>query len=125
MLRLLILVLRWQKRSLDEHFKNINSQAMYGIVHGGMNEDMRRESAEYINSLGFDGTAIGGSLGKDREDIAHMINFVTRFVNYERPIHLLGIGDLESISHAVTAGIDTFDSSYPTKYARHGLLFIE
>ena len=138
---LLIIKIRWQKRSLDEHLTNINQQAIYGIVHGGMNEDFRTESSHFVNSNDFNGTAIGlffyffeilrslnclcvgGSLGKNRNDVYNITDFVCKIINPERPVHLLGIGDLESIEKCIPCGIDTFDSAYPTRCARHGLLF--
>ena len=114
---------RWQRRSLDEHLKNRQGQAMYGIVHGGMEEDLRAESSEFVNANEFDGTAIGGSLGKNRADVKRITEFVMNRVNPERPVHLLGIGDLESIESCIPFGVDTFDSAYPTRCGRHGMLF--
>ena len=116
---------RWQKRSLDEHLKDKQNQAIYGIVHGGMDTDMRSISAEFVNSNEFDGTAIGGSLGKTRDDVKNITDFVMQRVHPDRPVHLLGIGDMQSIESCIPFGVDTFDSAYPTRCGRHGLLFSE
>lgn len=113
---------RWEKRSLDEHKKNPRGQAMYAVVHGGVDPHLRRQSAQYLDSLGFDGFAIGGSLGKERVEMITMLQNLMPFIPSPAPNHLLGIGDLRSLEMAIPLGIDTFDSSYPTKCARHGLL---
>ncbi|KKP36137.1 MAG: Queuine tRNA-ribosyltransferase [candidate division TM6 bacterium GW2011_GWF2_32_72] len=114
---------RWEKRSLDYHLQNRNNQAMYAVVHGGIDNELRKKSIEYLSSLDFDGFAIGGSLGKTRDQMIEMLNVLMPLVPQEKPNHLLGIGDLLSLEQSVTLGIDTFDSSHPTKCARHGLLF--
>jgi len=114
---------RWEKRSLDHHLKNPNNQAMYAVVHGGLNEELRKKSCEYLTSLPFDGYAIGGSLGKNHEEMFKLIDFVTKHLPKDKPNHLLGIGDLQSLRPNIEFGIDTFDSSHPTRCARHGLLF--
>jgi len=114
---------RWEKRSLDTHLKNRNNQAMYAVVHGGLDKNLRKSSCEYLSSLDFDGFAIGGSLGKNHEQMFDLLNFTMPLVPEEKPNHLLGIGDLTSLANCIQFGIDTFDSSHPTKCARHGLLF--
>lgn len=114
---------RWEKRSLDAHLKNKNNQALYAVIHGGVDKELRKKSCEYLSSLPFDGFAIGGSVGKDREQMFELLDYVPGFLPKDKPVHLLGIGDLHSVQHCVTSGIDTFDSSHPTRCARHGLLF--
>jgi queuine tRNA-ribosyltransferase len=114
---------RWQKRSLDTHLANRADQAMYAVVHGGIDQTLRAQSAHYLSSLPFDGFAIGGSLGKTRVELFNLLDFLMPHIPSNFPNHLLGIGDLESIDYAVRAGIDTFDSSHPTRCARHGLVF--
>ena len=114
---------RWEKRSLDTHKLNPNGQAMYAVIHGGVNKDLRKESCEILTALPFDGFAIGGSLGKTREEMFEMLTHMMPYLPTEAPNHLLGIGDLESLDTCVRMGIDTFDSSHPTRCARHGLLF--
>lgn len=114
---------RWEKRSLDKHLENPANQAMYAVIHGGIDQELRTNSCDYLTSLPFDGFAIGGSLGKTKQQMFDMLSYVMPQLPSEKPNHLLGIGDLESIQTCVTLGIDTFDSSHPTRCARHGLLF--
>ena len=114
---------RWEKRSLDAHVQNPQNQAMYSVIHGGINKDLRKESCDVLTKLPFDGLAIGGSMGKNREEMIDMLQFTMPLLPEDKPNHLLGIGDLESIRPCVELGIDTFDSSHPTRCARHGLLF--
>ncbi len=114
---------RWEKRSLEYHRKNTQGQAMYAVVHGGLNQELRKESFETLQKLEFDGYAIGGSVGKTRQDLVNLISGMSPYLPDNAPVHLLGIGDLPSIANTITCGIDTFDSSFPTKAARHGLLF--
>lgn len=113
---------RWEKRSLEEHLKNRQAQAMYAVIHGGVDPDLRRKSAEYLTQLPFDGFAIGGSLGKTKPEMVEMLKKLMPQLPVEQPNHLLGIGDLASLEQCIPLGIDTFDSSYPTRAARHGLL---
>lgn len=112
----------WEKRSLEEHLKNPNGQAIYGVIHGGVDEALRRKSASFLTQLPFDGFAIGGSLGKTKPEMIQMLSTLMPQLPEEKPNHLLGIGDLESLLQCIPLGIDTFDSSYPTRAARHGLL---
>lgn len=114
---------RWEKRSLDEHLKNPNNQAIYAVIHGGINKDFRTLSCKTLTALPFDGFAIGGSVGKNHDEMFAMLDFTVPQLPYEKPNHLLGIGDLAAIEQIVPLGIDTFDSSHPTKCARHGQLF--
>ena len=116
---------RWEARSLREHLKNVKEQAMYAIIHGGVDERLRKKSVEYLTSLPFDGYAIGGSLGKNREELKQLLEFLMPILPRDKPNHLLGIGDLPSIAHGVRMGIDSFDSAYPTQIARHGTLLSE
>ena len=114
---------RWEKRSLDEHLKNPNNQAMYAVIHGGIDPDLRKLSCETLTNMPFDGFGIGGSLGKNHEQMFAMLNEMMPYLPTEKPNHLLGIGDLTSLEPCIKLGIDTFDSSHPTRCARHGLLF--
>jgi len=114
---------RWEKRSLDTHLEQPNGQAMYAVVHGGIDKKLRKLSCSYLSKLAFDGFAIGGSLGKNHEQMFELLKFTMPLIPKEKPNHLLGIGDLTSLATCVGLGIDTFDSSHPTKCARHGLLF--
>lgn len=114
---------RWEKRSLDAHLSNKNNQALYAVIHGGLDKSLRKQSCDYLTKLPFDGFSIGGSVGKNREEMFDLLDFVVPLLPEDKPNHLLGIGDLQSIEKIVKQGIDTFDSSHPTKCARHGLLF--
>ncbi|MDQ5890157.1 MAG: queuine tRNA-ribosyltransferase [Candidatus Dependentiae bacterium] len=114
---------RWEKRSLEAHQADPKNQALYAVVHGGVQKDMRSLSAQYLGSMPFDGYGIGGSVGKDRAEMEEMLRHTVHQLPEDKPVHLLGIGDIPSIELAVPLGIDTFDSSHPTKCARHGLLF--
>lgn len=114
---------RWEKRSLQEHEKNKNNQAMYAVVHGGIDPEFRTLSCTELTKLNFDGYAIGGSVGKNRAEMITMLQYTVPMLPEDKPNHLLGIADLPSIADIIPLGIDTFDSSHPTKCARHGLLF--
>lgn len=114
---------RWEKRSLEQHLKNPNEQAMYAVIHGGIDQTLRAKSCSYLTSLPFDGFSIGGSLGKNIQEMITMLTALMPQLPTATPNHLLGIGDLSSIDACVRLGIDTFDSSHPTRCARHGLLF--
>ncbi|HJN37301.1 MAG TPA: tRNA guanosine(34) transglycosylase Tgt [Gammaproteobacteria bacterium] len=115
---------RWQTRSLDEHLKNTQNQAMYAVIHGGVNEKLRVASTQMLANQAFDGMALGGSLGKNTDDLQSILTMVSPHLPPERPRHLLGIGDEKGIRCGVEMGMDTFDSSYPTRAARHGVLLL-
>lgn len=114
---------RWEKRSLDQHLANPAKQAMYAVIHGGIIKEFRTESCKVLTQMPFDGFAIGGSVGKNRQEMIDMLTYTVPMLPDNKPNHLLGIADLPSIASIVPLGIDTFDSSYPTKAARHGHLF--
>ncbi len=116
---------RWQIRSIEEHNKNIKNQAIYCVIHGSIYDDFRKISCDILKKHSFDGYAIGGSLGTCTSDVLNVLKSTISNLEEEKPRHLLGIADLETIKEAIYLGIDTFDSSYPTKCARHGLLFTE
>ena len=96
---------------------------MYAVIHGGEDLQLRRLSCEVLTSLPFDGFAIGGSLGKTKSQMLTMLNGMMPLLPDDKPNHLLGIGDLYSIEQCIKLGVDTFDSSHPTRSARHGTLF--
>ncbi|ANH78978.1 tRNA guanosine(34) transglycosylase Tgt [Candidatus Chlamydia sanziniae] len=112
----------WEKRSLDYHKKNPKCQSMYGVIHGGLDPEQRCIGCRFVEEEPFDGFAIGGSLGRNLKEMVDIVRITTAFLAKDRPIHLLGIGDAPSITATVGFGVDSFDSSYPTKAARHGLI---
>lgn len=112
---------RWEERSLMAHLKAPNNQAIYAVIHGGIDSSMRKLSSQFLSKLPFDGYAIGGSLGKNKKEMLEVLNYTLPHLEREKPNHLLGIGDLESIDLCIPLGIDTLDSSYPTRAARHGV----
>lgn len=114
---------RWQKRSLDAHLKDPRNQAMYAVIHGGIDRELRTLSCQTLTQLPFDGYAIGGSLGKTQDQMITMLSYLMPMLPADKPNHLLGIGDISSIDQSIPLGIDTFDSSHPTRSARHGTLF--
>ncbi len=116
---------RWEERSLIEHLKNPQNQAIYAVIHGGVDYDLRQQSCAFLSNLAFDGFAIGGSMGKTKLEMHGMLSETVPYLPLDKPNHLLGIGDLESIDLCVPLGIDTFDSSYPTRAARHGILLTQ
>ena len=99
-------------------------QALFGIVQGGVYKDLRRQSAEELIELDFDGYALGGlSVGEPKELMYEMINYATPLLPKHKPHYLMGIGDLMDVLEAVAAGIDMFDCVMPTRNARNGTLF--
>lgn len=108
---------RWAKICLDT--KTRNDQALWGIVQGGAFEDLRKESSQFIASLPFDGFAIGGSLGKSKEDMHKVLDWTVPFLPNNKPRHLLGIGELNDITEGVKRGVDLFDCVIPTRLARN------
>jgi queuine tRNA-ribosyltransferase len=112
---------RWAERSFNEFKKGpIGVQALYGITQGGVYPDLRKSSADFINSLPFFGHAVGGSLGADKSQMAEVVEMAMEPLDPSRPVHLLGIGGVSDIFYGVTHGIDTFDCVHPTRLARHG-----
>jgi len=112
---------RWEKRSLDEYLRlSDGSQGLYGIVQGGVYEDLREQSATFVNDHDFFGQAIGGCLGGSKEEMYTVVNHASKYLRKDRPTHLLGIGGVEDIWNGIREGIDTFDCVHPTRVARHG-----
>ena len=101
-----------------------SKQALYGIVQGGKFKDLRIESAKFIGSLPFDGFGIGGEFGDSKQTMGKMLSWVIKELPEEKPRHLLGIGQLEDIPKIIKQGVDTFDCTIPTHYARHGYAFV-
>jgi queuine tRNA-ribosyltransferase len=108
----------WQREHGPE------GQLLFGIVQGGVYEDLRAESASYVAGAEVDGVAIGGSLGQEKAEMREVVGWSLAPLPDERPRHLLGIGDVDDIVHAVGAGIDMFDCATPTRLARHGTALV-
>jgi queuine tRNA-ribosyltransferase len=118
------LSLRWAQRSRDEHNRLGNANALFGIVQGGMYEDLRDESLTALAGIGFDGFAIGGlSVGEPKEDMTRILAHTTPQLPAGKPRYLMGVGTPEDLVHGVQAGVDMFDCVMPTRNARNGHLF--
>jgi queuine tRNA-ribosyltransferase/7-cyano-7-deazaguanine tRNA-ribosyltransferase len=111
---------KWAKTCLKS---KKSDQALFGIVQGGKFKDLREQSAKFIGGLDFDGFGIGGEFGDDKKEMANMIGWCLQELPEKKPRHLLGIGYLEDMEAIIKAGIDTFDCTVPTHYARHGIAF--
>jgi queuine tRNA-ribosyltransferase len=115
------LSMRWARRSRDSYR---SANALFGIVQGGMYEDLRDESLEALKAIGFEGYAVGGlSVGEPKEDRERIVAHVVPRMPADRPRYLMGMGTPEDIIGAVNAGIDMFDCVLPTRNARNGWLF--
>lgn len=99
-------------------------QALFGIVQGGKYRKLREESAKFIGSLAFDGFGIGGEFGDNKNLMIKMINWTIAKLPPAKPRHLLGIGHLEDILPIIKSGVDSFDCTVPTHYARRGIAFV-
>lgn len=116
------LSLRWAERSKVAHAGNPN--ALFGIVQGGMHEDLRERSLGALIEIGFDGYALGGlSVGEPKAEMQRIIAHMAPILPSDRPRYLMGVGTPEDIVFAVAHGIDMFDCVLPTRNARHGVLF--
>ena len=114
---------RWAVRALEEFQRTSEvSQALLGIVQGGAYRDLREESAEFIGAQDFHGYAIGGSLGKSKNDMYQVLEWTIPLLPQDKPRHLLGIGEIEDIFEVVSRGVDLFDCVTPTRMARTGTL---
>jgi queuine tRNA-ribosyltransferase len=113
---------RWGAQCKKYHTKK--DQFLYGIVQGGFYPDLRKKSAQFINSLDFDGLAIGGvAIGETREEMYVAIKHAMPYLDVKKPKHLLGVGSPDDIVECVALGLDTFDSIFPTQTGRHGSMF--
>ncbi len=116
--------LRWAQRSRDEHNRLANTNALFGIVQGGMYEDLREESLAGLANIGFNGFAIGGlSVGEPKDEMARILAHTTPRLPQDKPRYLMGVGTPEDLVHGVQTGIDMFDCVMPTRNARNGHLF--
>ena len=116
---------RWLDRCTAWHERHAPpGQLLYGIVQGGVHEDLRRESAQRVGAAPVAGIAVGGSLGQDKAQMQEVVRWTTDELPDAAPRHLLGVGDVDDILSAVAAGIDTFDCATPTRLGRHGTALV-
>jgi queuine tRNA-ribosyltransferase len=116
---------RWLGRCLAWHAEHgPGGQLVYGIVQGGVHEDLRVESAQTVAASGCPGIAIGGSLGEHKDQMYEVVGWTTAALPVERPRHLLGIGEIDDLIRGVELGIDTFDCAMPTRLGRHGMALV-
>jgi len=112
----------WAEACLKAHTRP--DQAMFGIVQGGIFEDLRAESARVLSSLDFPGYAIGGlSVGESKADMLRILDCVTPLLPTDKPRYLMGVGSPEDLVEGVARGIDIFDCVLPTRLARNGAVF--
>jgi queuine tRNA-ribosyltransferase/7-cyano-7-deazaguanine tRNA-ribosyltransferase len=100
-----------------------SKQAIFGIIQGSEFKDLRENSAKFINSLDFDGFGVGGDLWRERGGTKKILDWFIPIINERKPRHMLGVGYLENIEDIIRAGIDLFDCTVPTHYARRGIAF--
>jgi queuine tRNA-ribosyltransferase len=116
---------RWLDRCIEWHGREgPERQAVFGIVQGGVHEDLRRESADAISNADVDGIAIGGTLGRDKEEMRGVLELTAPLLPEEAPKHLLGIGDVDDLLAGIALGLDVFDCAIPTRLARHGTALV-
>jgi queuine tRNA-ribosyltransferase len=113
---------RWLDRCLEWHRREgPPGQAVFGIVQGGVHEDLRHSSAERVSAAAVDGLAIGGTLGRDKAEMRGVLDMTLPRLPVEAPKHLLGVGEVDDFIAGVQRGIDVFDCAVPTRLARHGV----
>ncbi|NRA83772.1 MAG: tRNA guanosine(34) transglycosylase Tgt [Gammaproteobacteria bacterium] len=116
--------LRWAQRSRDEFDRLENPNALFGIIQGGVYEDLRDISMAGLTGIGFDGYAVGGlAVGEPKEDMHRILRHVLPRLPEDKPRYLMGVGKPEDIVEGVRRGVDMFDCVMPTRNARNGHLF--
>jgi queuine tRNA-ribosyltransferase len=116
--------LRWAQRSMNEFKAGENPNALFGIVQGGMYENLRDESLEGLEKIDFPGLAIGGlSVGEPKEDMMRVLQHVGPRLPQDKPHYLMGVGTPEDLVNGVSNGVDMFDCVMPTRNARNGWIF--
>jgi queuine tRNA-ribosyltransferase/7-cyano-7-deazaguanine tRNA-ribosyltransferase len=117
---------RWMLRSLEQWERTGTvGQALLGIVQGGSFQDLREESARFMAAQGLCGYAIGGSLGRNKEDMHRVLDWTVPLLPSDRPRHLLGIGEIEDLFEGVGRGVDLFDAVTPTRMAATGTVLVK
>jgi len=118
--------IRWGDRCLVEFERHDNgAQGLYGIIQGGVHEDLRQISAAYTKDRDFFGTAVGGCLGGSEEEMERVVASSLPYAHPDRPVHFLGIGQIKDVFKFVRLGVDTFDCVIPTRLARHGTAMVK
>lgn len=118
------LSLRWAQRSKDAHNALKNKNALFGIIQGGMYQDLRYESVTTLMNIGFDGYAIGGlSVGESKEEMIKVLDYLPKQLPDDKLRYLMGVGTPSDLVEVVERGIDIFDCVMPTRNARNGYLF--
>jgi queuine tRNA-ribosyltransferase len=116
---------RWLDRCLAWHAEHgPPEQLVYGIVQGGVFEDLRRASAQAVAARDVGGIAVGGTLGEDKAQMFEVVEWAVRELPEDRPRHLLGIGEVDDLMRGVELGMDTFDCAMPTRIGRHGMALV-
>ena len=120
------LSLRWAKRCKTHHHDQLkNTNALFGIIQGGMYEDLRDESLNGLLEVGFDGYAIGGlSVGEPKDEMIKVLDYLPNKMPHDKPRYLMGVGKPEDIVEGIRRGIDMFDCVMPTRNARNGHYFV-
>ncbi len=119
----MLLSARWAARCRDA-WTNRESQALFGIIQGGMFTDLRKSCIEIVGDLDLPGMALGGfSVGEPKEIMYGLLESLSGYLPHEKPRYLMGVGTPEDIVEAVSRGIDMFDCVLPTRNARNGMLF--
>jgi len=123
-----IRTIEWAERCKSAHLSNEHKtnkhQLLFGITQGGLNVDLRIKGAQALNLIGFDGIALGGfGIGEAQGAMFPIISESKKFIPEEKPVYVMGIGSPLELLEAVSRGVDMFDSAYPTRMARHGLIF--
>ena len=113
---------RWLDRCLEWHGEHgPDRQSVFGIVQGGVHEDLRAASADRVSAADVDGLAIGGTLGRDKGEMRGVLDMTLPHLPTDAPKHLLGVGEVDDFLAGVQRGIDLFDCAVPTRLARHGV----
>ncbi|WP_302558286.1 tRNA guanosine(34) transglycosylase Tgt [Holdemania filiformis] len=114
--------LRWAKRGKDAH-QRPEEQALFGIVQGGEHQDLREMCAKTLAEMDFPGYSIGGtSVGESKETMYKMIDYSVKYLPWEKPRYLMGVGSVDAILEGILRNVDMFDCVLPTRIARHGTL---
>ncbi len=118
--------LKWARQSIEAYnmFKNNDDSKIFGIVQGGFNKNLRKYCAQSVSEMNFDGIALGGlSVGESREATIEMIGHTSQFVDREKPLYIMGLGDPVGILNGIGFGVDMFDCVLPTRISRNGSAF--